>query len=279
MFHPQLDWKSDRISAGSTEPIGQLSSDEISFYTGIEAVRTSLDKKVQYKPLDQTTMLIQVTVSFSSDVSSLNSEDSNFDLVPPEKSRRTPVRPFNAEQSYFVKMTFNQALPAWLTQSSNNSEQSNNTFSALEQLILAAGMQSQLVSDFLFLLSDPLTNLCPRPVLQSKIAKLSQSYSIGLVMLHCIDFHQINKKFGHQFGDTVIQEIATNLKDITREGDILCRFGGALFGVAFPVNEQTDVASLAKKLQRSLQQKQYLEGAINLIRNSHSGARSRIENI
>lgn len=265
MFHPQLDWKSDRISAGSTEPIGQLSSDEISFYTGIEAVRTSLDKKVQYKPLDQTTMLIQVTVSFSSDVSSLNSEDSNFDLVPPEKSRRTPVRPFNAEQSYFVKMTFNQALPAWLTQSSNNSEQSNNTFSALEQLILAAGMQSQLVSDFLFLLSDPLTNLCPRPVLQSKIAKLSQSYSIGLVMLHCIDFHQINKKFGHQFGDTVIQEIATNLKDITREGDILCRFGGALFGVAFPVNEQTDVASLAKKLQRSLQQKQYLEGAINLL--------------
>ncbi|WP_460312596.1 sigma 54-interacting transcriptional regulator [Aliiglaciecola aliphaticivorans] len=266
MFHPQFNWKSDRISADSIEPTSPLSNAEVGLFNDIDTLPSSKNNELQFKQLDQTSLLIQVSDLVISDISSFGSNnDADTNSTKPTHSRRAPLRALNSEQYYFIKIEFRQRLPSWLSRTDNHFDKSNYRFTALQQLIVAAGMQSKLMSDYLYLLSDPLTSLCSRPVLQNKIAQLSQSYSVGLVMVHCIDFHQINKKFGHQFGDNVIQEIASNLKDVTREGDILCRFGGALFGVAFPVNEHTDVASLAKKLQNSLQQKQYLEGAINLL--------------
>lgn len=265
MFHPQFNWKSDRVSASSVEPIPQLSNTEISLFNTKQTIRESTEKELIIKQIDEKNILIQASDLISTNIGGLAHNDTDATLSKPTLSRRTPIKPFNRDQFYFIKIEFSHTLPSWLLPPNNSLDGSNSTYAAFEQLIVSAGMQSKLISDYVFLLSDPLTNLCSRSVLQSKIAQLSQSYSIGLVMVHCIDFHQINKKFGHQFGDNVIQEIASNLNDITRDGDILCRFGGALFGVAFPVNEQTDVASLAKKLQRSLQQKQYLDGAINLL--------------
>ncbi len=185
-------------------------------------------------------------------VESLSEDDDK------QTSRRAPIQSYSPAQQCFLKLTFDGVTPDWIGLVENTQQ------IFFSQLMQSTNTQLELISHYTNLLSDPLTKLFPRPVLQNEIASLCQRFSVGLVMLHCIDFQQINRKFGHDSGDKVIQEIASALQCITRDNDILSRFGGALFAVAFPANEKTDVASLAKKLQRELQNKQYLEGAINL---------------
>lgn len=230
-------------------------AEDVLHYIELERQATSTDS-FHFFQSDQSTLVVRV-LSTNSSKSSTNTNHPN--------TRRAPIASKDPLTGLWLKLRFPDAIPAWLTDPAQNGESDKaSKLSAFEQLLQSSSLQIQMVNDYLSLLSDPLTNLCSRGVLQSKITQLSRHHSIGLVMLHCIDFHQINRKFGHDYGDLVIQEIAANLQQITREGDILCRFGGALFGVAFPVNEQTNVASLAKKLQQVLQQKQYLDGAINV---------------
>lgn len=183
---------------------------------------------------------------------------SGNNIAIEQSSRRTPIQSHSPAQNCYLKIRFNNGFPDWLSQSDRKE------LAFFSQLIHSTNTQLELICHYTNLLSDPLTHLYPRPVLQNKIVSLCHRFSVGLVMLHCIDFQQVNKKFGHDSGDSVIQEIASVLQIITRDEDILSRFGGALFAVAFPVNEKTDVANLAKKLQRELQSKHYLEGAINL---------------
>jgi diguanylate cyclase (GGDEF)-like protein len=181
-------------------------------------------------------------------------------------SRRAQIQSFIPDTCCWISLTYTEQLPPWLQLNETTDTQftQSRNIASLIQSLISAVLQLRLVDDHTSLLSDPLTMLCSRSTLQNRLAILGRQYSIGLVMVHCIDFHQINRKFSHDHGDKVIREISSNLKLATREGDIIGRFGGALFAIGFPTNEQEDVASLAKKLQIILQQKQYLDGAINL---------------
>lgn len=262
VFHPQMKNQFEDVQVG--EPLSAFNG------TDIEAIKQTDLQSIsrQYSQLNvafvsPSELIFKIPESALVELSEKVSEHSSDNQIAPVKTRRAPIQAFNSDVFSWMRITFESAIPRWL-ETSNLAKVKNPELQQLQHMLLTAGMQMRLVGDYLALLSDPLTNLCPRTILQNKISLLSQQYSVGLVMVHCIDFHQINKKFGHEFGDNVIREIALHLKEVTREGDILSRFGGALFGVAFPTNEQTDVASLAKKLQRVLQQKQYLDGAINL---------------
>jgi diguanylate cyclase (GGDEF)-like protein len=51
-------------------------------------------------------------------------------------------------------------------------------------------------------------------------------------------FKQFNDTYGHKCGDIVLQALATFLNENTRQGDIVCRYGGEEFVILM-----TDVAS------------------------------------
>lgn len=112
--------------------------------------------------------------------------------------------------------------------------------------------------------NDSLTQLRSRTSLQQEIDLLSLDNSIALCMIHCIDFQQVNRKFGQAQGDQVLQEIARIISEYTREDDVSGRFGGALFGIAIEANTLDDGHKLALKLQHALQNKPYLNNAIRL---------------
>lgn len=183
-------------------------------------------------------------------------------LIPRKSSNTIPP----PSENYWLKLVFTGTCPLWLINSDRQlaNQQSSSQITHLYRLLESTNPLINMLLDYISLSSDPLTMLCSRTVLQNKLTILAQSDSVGLIMLHCIDFNQINKKFGHQHGDNVIREIAKALSPITRESDILSRFSGALFGIGFSVKEKDDVTHFAKKLQRILQHNQYLDGAINL---------------
>ena len=81
---------------------------------------------------------------------------------------------------------------------------------------------------------DPLTQLPNRRLLQDRmqqaIAGSVRSHHHGAVMFIDLDhFKTLNDTLGHDFGDLLLIEVATRLKQCVREGDTVTRMGGDEF--------------------------------------------------
>ena len=55
----------------------------------------------------------------------------------------------------------------------------------------------------------------------------------ALFMIDTDNFKQINDCYGHLFGDAVLSELATGMKRLTRQSDVVGRIGGDEFTVFF----------------------------------------------
>tara|TARA_B100000959_G_scaffold211464_1_gene222275 strand:+ start:320 stop:565 length:246 start_codon:yes stop_codon:yes gene_type:complete len=66
-------------------------------------------------------------------------------------------------------------------------------------------------------------------------AEISRSdrykYSFSLTTIDIDDFKKINDNYGHQRGDTILEEIASILKSLARKTDSAVRYGGEEFAI------------------------------------------------
>ena len=70
------------------------------------------------------------------------------------------------------------------------------------------------------------------------------------MMLVDLDFFkQINDSFGHAVGDAALRDLAAALRQHTREGDILARFGGEEFVLALPSTATDGACALAERIR------------------------------
>lgn len=106
--------------------------------------------------------------------------------------------------------------------------------------------------------TDSLTELYNRrkfdEILDYEIEK-NKRYNLGLSIIFCdIDnFKNINDTYGHDIGDEVLRTFALKLKDITRESDIVARWGGEEFTILITnTNEVGTVESLADKIRQEI---------------------------
>jgi diguanylate cyclase (GGDEF)-like protein len=70
-------------------------------------------------------------------------------------------------------------------------------------------------------------------------------------------FKQFNDTYGHKCGDIVLQALANFLNENTRQGDIVCRYGGEEFVILM-----TDAASQSAFKRAELFRKQFAETTI-----------------
>lgn len=189
-------------------------------------------------------------------------------VSPVTTSRRSPVKTPQFGECSWLCLQFKDDTPAWILLNQDNnsgSDQDIQLCQLFRHLVDLGAMQLGQIEQDNAMSNDPLTGLACRTKFQSEIGILFSQYEqVAVLMVHSSDFHQINKKFGHESGDKVIWEIAQNLQSSTRESDLISRFGGALFAVAVPVNEEQEAVTLAQKIQRNLQNPEYLNGAISL---------------
>ncbi len=81
---------------------------------------------------------------------------------------------------------------------------------------------------------DPLTNLPNRRLFADRLAQAlvnsSRSSNYGaLVFLDLDHFKSLNDTLGHDYGDLLLQKVATRLSNCVREGDSVARLGGDEF--------------------------------------------------
>lgn len=125
-----------------------------------------------------------------------------------------------------------------------------------DHIALTIGIDLTLISNIEYIQSsskDPLTGLLNRQLLD-KIFKtqfeLSKSLDTGfaLIMGDIDDFKQVNDKYGHIFGDSVLKEFANILMDSVRKSDFVIRFGGEEFMLILPVTTLYEAEKIANTI-------------------------------
>jgi diguanylate cyclase (GGDEF)-like protein/PAS domain S-box-containing protein len=86
---------------------------------------------------------------------------------------------------------------------------------------------------------DPLTGVFNRRFLAESLDKEipkaeREDIPVSIVMIDVDFFKRFNDTYGHKCGDVVLQDFATFLTQNSRQGDIVCRYGGEEFVVLMP---------------------------------------------
>lgn len=125
-----------------------------------------------------------------------------------------------------------------------------------EQMKEIQGLQDELREQAI---RDPLTGLHNRHYLNEVLGRelsraMRERYLISFMMLDIDHFKKVNDTYGHAAGDSVLKEFADYLAEFTRTGDIVCRYGGEEFLVAFPNTRERDAFLIADRLRQSIQE-------------------------
>lgn len=76
---------------------------------------------------------------------------------------------------------------------------------------------------------------------------------IGLVMLDCDNFKDINDQYGHTFGDFVLASVANAIGKSVKYGDYACRFGGEEFSTILLNVKPDQTFLIAERMRRNVE--------------------------
>jgi diguanylate cyclase (GGDEF)-like protein len=108
---------------------------------------------------------------------------------------------------------------------------------------------------------DPLTGIGNRLAFNEFLEELSHStrtQSYYIAMLDIDHFKEINDTLGHVEGDNALRDMAVVIKDNTRRGDFIFRFGGDEFVIA--VKAEHDIKRIIARIGEALDRQNSLGG-------------------
>lgn len=80
---------------------------------------------------------------------------------------------------------------------------------------------------------------------------------MSLIMADLDFLRDINNNYGHLAGDVVLQGVAEILQEVTREYDIVSRFGGEEFSVLLPETTLMDAYLVAERVRKRVAEKEF----------------------
>jgi diguanylate cyclase (GGDEF)-like protein len=115
--------------------------------------------------------------------------------------------------------------------------------------------------------TDPLTGLANRRHFDAVLAaelKRFERYDtpLALIILDLDHFKQVNDTHGHAAGDAVLQQVARRLRSLTRETDVVARYGGEEMCVVLPCTPLGGAAQLAERLRTAVADAPVLDGEV-----------------
>ena len=111
---------------------------------------------------------------------------------------------------------------------------------------------------------DPLTNLFNRryfDIYLTKELRRARRYDkdFSVFLLDLDDFKKINDMHGHLSGDEVLRKFASFLKKMSREEDIICRFGGEEFIIILPETKSKAALCYANRIREAMKKDPFLK--------------------
>lgn len=107
---------------------------------------------------------------------------------------------------------------------------------------------------------DPLTGLHNRSHALTRISRLAGpgQTDMALLMIDLDHFKEINDRYGHNVGDTILQQVAQRMRQDLRHDDILCRYGGEEFLLVLPKTDLATAQRIAKRLCHCISDRPYV---------------------
>lgn len=133
-------------------------------------------------------------------------------------------------------------------------ESDTNFAKSIQSIVTNWQLQDLLLSQ---VTHDPLTGLLNRLLLEPRlvleIKRASQNKTNLAVILIDLDlFKNVNDKYGHQAGDTVLIEFAKILNLSFRKDDTVYRYGGEEFLIILPDINSNDAYQMAENLRKRI---------------------------
>ena len=106
-------------------------------------------------------------------------------------------------------------------------------------------------------LRDPLTKLYNRRYLeeagQQSISNAQRNdLKLAVLVLDIDHFKRFNDNFGHEAGDHVLAEVGGLFKKMSRNNDLLCRYGGEEFVIIMPNTTLVNAQKFAERLRKKI---------------------------
>ncbi|AHC16043.1 sensor domain-containing diguanylate cyclase [Salinispira pacifica] len=107
-------------------------------------------------------------------------------------------------------------------------------------------------------ITDSLTHAFTRRWMQELLSEqlpLSRrhGYPLSVVMFDIDDFKNVNDQNGHLFGDEVLKQVVFSVRDVLRQGDSLCRYGGEEFLAILPHSSESEAADVGERMRKAVE--------------------------
>ncbi len=130
---------------------------------------------------------------------------------------------------------------------------------SLEALVKERTEELQMTTEQLAIIAnkDSLTNLYNRRYFNDtsqmllNLARRNRD-GLSLLMMDIDRFKVVNDVYGHLVGDSVLQELAATLLEITRDSDVVIRFGGEEFVILLPHTHLEGAVQIAQKIRTTV---------------------------
>jgi len=176
----------------------------------------------------------------------------NHDLKEEISRQKLPVGIENALQK-------SEAVKSKVQDASDKLEVVNKSLEAeirdrdLVDLQLAAAQEQEEVARYAAF-HDLLTGLPNRALFKNRLEHAftqakRQGWLLAVLFMDLDGFKDLNDKYGHDAGDTILKTTAQRLKDTLRDEDTISRFGGDEFlYLLTEINDTTNIVIIAEKI-------------------------------
>lgn len=129
---------------------------------------------------------------------------------------------------------------------------------AVSQHLVMMTRQVSLLSDEA--MTDPLTGLYNRKGFSSRILEHEQTDDHAVIAIDIDHFKNINDRYGHDAGDTVLVSLSKLLRLLTRQKDIICRYGGEEFIIFLPDSSLQEASVVAERIRLIVSETPFPDG-------------------
>lgn len=117
--------------------------------------------------------------------------------------------------------------------------------------------------------TDSLTHLLNRRSFMEKITVINEVSSryeqnLSFLILDVDHFKKINDTYGHKIGDVCLVKISSIFMQLTRDADLVCRYGGEEFLICLPNTNLEEAFILGERIRKTIEETKISKYKINL---------------